>query len=64
MVYTRAANAVFIPAIGVSLLDIDYNATEGTDTSVEVCVEIVMGTVNQVAAVEVMTISGSATGKI
>ena len=49
-------------AVAVSILPGDYNATEGTDTSVEVCVEIVMGTVNQVAATEVQTVSGSAAG--
>ena len=46
----------------VSILPADYNATEGTDTSVEVCMEIVMGMVNMMAAIEVQTVSGSATG--
>ena len=49
-------------AVAVSILPGDYNVTEGNDTSIEVCVEIVMGTVNMVAAIEVQTISGSATG--
>ena len=49
-------------AVAVSILPADYNATERTDASVEVCMEIVMGTVNMVAAIEVQTVSGSATG--
>lgn len=40
----------------------DYNATESSDTSVEVCVEIVIGTVNEVASVNVQTISRFAIG--
>ena len=40
----------------------DYNATESVDMSVEVCVEIITGTVNQIATVEVETLSGTAIG--
>ena len=51
-------------AATVSILPGTYNVTEGTDMSIEVCVEIVMGTVNEVGTVEVQTIAGSATGKL
>ena len=50
-------------AVAVSFSSMDYNATEAVDMSVEVCVEVVMGTVNQVASVDLQTVSGSATGK-
>ena len=40
----------------------DYNATEAVDMLVEVCVEVITGTVNQIATVEVETLSGTATG--
>lgn len=39
-----------------------YNATEANNRSVEVCVEVVIGTVNQIASVDVQTVSQSATG--
>ena len=55
---------LFHTAIAVSLVASDYNATEGEDMSVDVCVEVVMGTVNQAATVELTTISGSATGEM
>ena len=40
----------------------DYNATESLDMSVEVCLEVVTGTVNQISTVQVETLSGTATG--
>ena len=40
----------------------DYNATESDDITVEVCVEVITGTVNQISAVQVETLSGTATG--
>ena len=39
-----------------------YNATEANNVSVEVCVEVVIGTVSQIASVDVQTVSQSATG--
>ena len=39
----------------------DYNVAEG-DTTVEVCVEIIVGTVNLEDTVELETMSGTATG--
>ena len=44
-------------------MSLDLNVTEG-DTFVEVCVEIVTGTVSEEGTVEVETISGTATGKL
>ena len=49
-------------AVGVLFSAIDYNATEANNISVEVCVEVVIGTVNQVASVNIQTVSQSATG--
>ena len=40
----------------------DYNATESVDMVVEVCVEVITGTVNQISTVLVETVSGTATG--
>ena len=40
----------------------DYNATESVDMAVEVCVEVITGTVNQISTVLVETVSGTATG--
>ena len=39
-----------------------YNTTEANNTVVEVCIEVVIGTVNQIASVDVQTVSQSATG--
>ena len=44
-------------------MSLDLNVTEG-DPFVEVCVEIVVGTVSEEGTVEVETISGTATGKL
>ena len=49
-------------AVGVSLVTMDYNATESDDMTVEVCAEVITGTVNQISAVQVETFSGTATG--
>ena len=50
------------PAVGVSLVVMDYNATESVDMTVDVCVEVITGTVNQISTVQVETFSGTATG--
>jgi hypothetical protein len=47
-------------AIGVTFMSLDLNVTEG-DPFVEVCVEIVVGTVSEEGTVAVETISGTAT---
>ena len=44
-------------------MSLDLNVTEG-DPFVEVCVEIVVGTVSEEGTVAVETISGTATGKL
>ena len=44
-------------------MSLDFNVTEG-DLFVEVCVEIVVGTVSEEDTVEVETISRTATGKL
>lgn len=49
-------------AVAVSFLLKNYSATEGSGFSVEVCVEVVIGTVSQVASVDLQTVSESATG--
>jgi hypothetical protein len=49
-------------AVGVSLVVMDYNATESIDMTVDVCVEVISGTVNQISTVQVETFSGTATG--
>ena len=41
-----------------------YNVTEGTDMSIDVCVEIITGLVRQMSTVEIETDSGSATCKL
>ena len=51
-----------LTAVAVSIVNIDYSVTEGVNITVEVCVEVVYGTVSQIAAVELQTVSGSATG--
>ena len=38
-----------------------YHATEASNLSVEVCVEVMIGTINQIASVDVQTVSQSAT---
>ena len=48
-------------AVGVTFTSLDFNVTEG-DQFVEVCVEIVIGTVNEEDTVQVETVSGTATG--
>lgn len=49
-------------AVGVSLVVMDYNATESVDMTVDVCVEVITGTVNQISTVQLETLSGTATG--
>lgn len=51
-------------AVGVSLVIMDYNVTESVDMSVEVCLEVITGTVNQISTVRVETLSGTATGEL
>ena len=62
IVYPLLINFILI-AVGVTLTSLDLNVTEG-DPFVEVCVEIVVGTVSEEGTVEVETISGTATGKL
>ena len=50
--------------MAVSLVDRNYNVTEGTDMSIDVCVEIITGQVSQMSTVEIETDSGSATCKL
>ena len=53
---------VFFTAVAVSLLAAEYNATEGVDMTVEVCVEIIAGTVSTTTVATVQTESNTATG--
>ena len=52
----------FFTAIAVSLAAAEYNATEGVDMTVEVCIEIIAGTVSNTAVATVQTESNTATG--
>lgn len=49
-------------AVGVMFSAMGYNTTEANNTVVEVCIEVAIGTVNQIASVDVQTVSQSATG--
>ena len=51
-------------AVGVLFSEsaMGYNTTEANNTVVEVCIEVVIGTVNQIASVNVQTVGQSATG--
>ena len=50
-------------AVAVSFLLRNYSDTEGTDLFVEVCVQIVFGTLSQTASVDLWTVSQTATGE-
>ena len=50
-------------AVAVSFLLRNYSNTEGTALFVEVCVQIVIGTLSQTASVNLWTVSQSATGE-
>ena len=50
-------------AVAVSFSSTHYNVTEGDDSYAEVCLEVIVGTVNQVSFVVIETISESATGE-
>ena len=50
-------------AVAVSILLRNYSNTEGTDLFVEVCVQIVFGTLSQTAFVDLWRVSQSATGE-
>ena len=52
-----------IAAVAVSLMATNYSTTEG-DSSVEVCLQVIVGTVTQVGSVNVQTSELSATGKV
>ena len=49
-------------AVAISLLATNYSTTEG-DGSVEVCLQVIVGTVKQVAFVDVQTAELSASGE-
>jgi hypothetical protein len=50
--------------IHVSTVLKTYSGTEGTGLGVEVCLQIVLGTIDRSAAVNVWTVSQTAVGKL
>ena len=53
---------IVFTAVAVSFVLRDYSDTEGIGLFVEVCVQIVFGTLSQTASVNLWTVSQSATG--
>ena len=62
--FVYASKLLLIIAVAVSFVVNDYTDTEGVGLFVEVCVQIVFGTLRQSASVNLWTVSQSATGEI